>query len=454
MSVERRRKRLVWAGGIFALLCAVALSWGIVQFRRHGQVRDAKPDPYANFGSETIRPEPEFLDLSSQIVQAMQLKTTIAKVPRFSKVLHLRGSLAIDSNRISHVHARFPGQIVELATVKGLRSQQTRSSTPPARQLQNFDEVEQGVPLAVIWSKDLGEKKSQLAVSLAKLRVDQQTLENFKELTKSGAISDRELREKRAEVEQDKIAAFTAEAILRVYQVTEDDIKQVIDSAEKIHRSEATDKSYALDWPRVVVSAPIGGTIVDKVVTVGDIVDANADLFKIADLSVLSVWLHPYEEDLPVLEKLPRPLQVSIKIPAHPELGELPGKIDRFSPIIDPNEHMALLIGTVQNPNGALLANQFITADVGIPAEKGVVEIPSNAVIDVGDDVIVYIQPDVSNPRFHRRKVSVVQRYFDVVYVRSELTDEQRHNGQKEIHAGDAIVTGGILELEDYLQQR
>lgn len=453
MSINVRRQRCVWAGGVVAVIAVIGSSWMFIQHRLPRHAADEKSHPYVTSRNEPIRPEPEFLELTEQAISAMQLKTSPAVVPRFSKMLHLRGSLAIDSNRLSRVHARFPGQIYELATAKGLRSQQAASNNLPVRPLQNFDEVAQGVPLAVIWSKDLGEKKSQLAVSLAKLRVDKQTLENFKALTKSGAISDRELREKRAEVEQGEIAAFTAEATLRAYQVTEDDIKQVIDSAEKIHRSEATEKSYASDWPRVIVTAPIGGTIVDKVVTVGDIVDANDELFKIADLSVLAVWLHPYEEDLPALEQLPKPLQVSIKVLAHPELGELPGQIDRFSPIIDPNEHMALLIGSVKNPHGALLANQFITADVGIPAEKGVVEIPADALIDVGNDAVVYIQTDLAKPQYHRRKVSVMQRYFDVVYVRSELNDEQKKQGLHAIHPGDAVVAGSILELEDYLQQ-
>ena len=200
------------------------------------------------------------------------------------------------------------------------------------------------------------------------------------------------------------------------------------------------------------MTAPIGGVIVDKLVTAGEIVDANADLFKVADISVLAVWLHTYEEDLPVLEKLPRPLHVSIKVPAHPELDNIRGEVDRFSPMIDPNEHMALLIGTVKNPGGMLKAYQFITADVGIPAEKGVVEIPANAVIDVANDAVVYVKPDASESKFHRRRVKIVQRYFDVVYVRSELTDEEKDGGLKEIHVGDAVIAGGLLELEDYLQ--
>lgn len=454
--MEHRRqfgaKRVV--SGIIAIAIAIGCVWGFIHFRRPGSNSGELSIPIAKRPPQEPRQELEFVDLPAETVKVMRLKTAAAEVPRFSKVLHLRGSLAIDSNRLSHVHARFPGQIVELATVSGLKSQKAKPASYFDRPLQNFDTVEEGMPLAVIWSKDLGEKKSALVEALVKLRVEKKTLEKYTTMTKDGTISDRQFREQQVKVEQGVLAAFSAEAILRAYQVSDADIKQVKDAAELIHQSQVADKSYAADWPRVIVSAPIGGVIVDKLVTVGEIVDDNAEMFKIADLSVLAVWLHPYEEDLPALKDLPKPLQVTINIPAHPEIGDLEGTVDRFSPMIDPNEHMALLIGTVPNRNGTLLANQFITADVGIPVEKGVVEIPSNAVIDIGGESIVYVQPDRSKPRFNRRPAKVVQRYFDVVYVRSELSDEQKHQNLHEIHVGDLVVSGGLLELEDYLQQQ
>ena len=437
-----------------ATLLVAGLSWAFIHYFRTGKGLDETPQKIISRDVNPKRVLADSHELTTDTIQAMNLKTSVAKIPRFSKVLHLRGSLAIDSNRLSHVHARFPGTIFELATVEGLKSLQPKSVSPTARPLQNFDEVKEGIPLAVIWSKDLGEKKSALASALAQLRLDVQTLERFKALTATGAISDREYREQQAKCEQGQIAVFTAERTLNAYLVTDGEIQQVKDSADKIHRSQEADKSYSADWPRVVVYAPISGVIVEKNTTVGEVVDANADLFKIADLSVLTVWLHPYEEDLSVLEQLPKPLKVTITIPGNEELGELECEIDRFSPMIDPNEHMALLIGTVKNPGRKLLANQFVRADVGIPVEKGVVEIPANAMIDVGNDCVVYVHPDTSVPNFHRRRVSVVQRYFDVVYVRSELTDEQKQKGLQEIHEKDVVVSGGLLELEDYLQQR
>lgn len=449
-SPKQRMVRVII--GVVVMALCIGGGWAAYQYR---QAHQSEPSASTTeTAAERKNHSLDSLDLTPETVKAIHLNTIAATVPRFSKKLHLRGSLAIDPNRLSHVHARFPGTIVDLATVEGLRSQEALASGSAPRTLQGFDKVEQGVPLAIIWSKDLGEKKSQLASSLAELRKEKQTLKRYEALQRSGSISDREFMDQQLKVEQGQIATFTAEATLRSYQVSEAEIVQVKESAEKIHLSQETDKSYSADWPRVIVRAPISGSIVEKTVTIGDIVDAYADLFKIADMSVLAVYLHAYEEDLPALEQLPKPLQVSIKILANPEKGELRGQIDRFSPLVDQNEHMALLIGTVENPKLELLSGQLITADVGIPAEPGIVEIPANALVDSDSGPVVFVQPDTSKPNFQRRQVKVVKRYFDVVYVRSEISEEQKQAGLREIHVGDAVIAGGILELEDYFQQQ
>ena len=439
--------------GLIAVAAAVGLGWKFYAAREAEKSKE-QPSTARVEHRPAVGDEPDSLELPEHAIESMHLKTTAASAPRFAKKLHLRGSLAIDPNRLSHVNSRFAGVVVELATVDGLLSQKRTAYDAPPRTLLNFDKVEQGTPLAVIWSKELGEKKSELAAALAELRKEKQQLTQYERLEKTGAISDGELKQQRLKVEQCVNNAFTARATLRAYEVSEADIRQVEESAENIHLRQETDKSYSADWPRVVVTSPITGEIVDKNVIKGDIVDANAELFQIADMSALAVYLHAYEEDLPALEQLPKPWQVWIKIPAYPEIGELKCSINRVSPMIDPNEHMALLIGTVENPSQRLKAYQAITADVGIPLSDGVVEIPANAMIDVRDQSVVYVQPDKTKPHFERRHVKVLQRFYDVVYIKTTPTDEQTAQGMRGIQIGDEVVTGGVLELEDYLQQQ
>ena len=156
MTTQTRTQRFGWPICIIAAITVTSVGWGIYQSRRFEKEHDKKAPLVAKTQFEVNRPIPQILELSDTMITAMHLKTVAAVTPVFSKMLHFRGSLAIDPNRLSHVHSRFPGQIIELATVSGLRSQQTEPAAFPARLLQNFDFVNEGMKLAIIAGEGFG----------------------------------------------------------------------------------------------------------------------------------------------------------------------------------------------------------------------------------------------------------------------------------------------------------
>ena len=58
-------------------------------------------------------------------------------------------------------------------------------------------------------------------------------------------------------------------------------------------------------WAKLEVLSPLDGTIIERNVALGELVDTSTDLFKIADLSRLGVLAYAYEEDLPTLDSQP-----------------------------------------------------------------------------------------------------------------------------------------------------
>ncbi|WP_432490593.1 efflux RND transporter periplasmic adaptor subunit, partial [Flavonifractor plautii] len=60
-------------------------------------------------------------------------------------------------------------------------------------------------------------------------------------------------------------------------------------------------------WAEIDIRSPLDGVILEKNLTVGDIIrtDQDHDLFKVADLSRLVVAANVYEEDIPTLTALP-----------------------------------------------------------------------------------------------------------------------------------------------------
>ena len=256
------------------------------------------------------------------------------------------------------------------------------------------------------------------------------------------------VREAERQVATGEIAVKKAELTLRSWQVPEEVIQHVKEEVESIRNHQDIGKKEDAEWARVEIKAPIDGTIVEKNITIGDPVDTTTNIFMIADLSVLTLWLHAYEEDLPYLERLPSPIPVRIRLPANPELGELPAAIESIGDIINPLEHMALLVGRVDNANGDLRAGQFVTARVTLAPEEGIVEIPTRALVQDGTESVVFVQENPDEYRFQPRRVSVARKYFDVVHIRSRLNDEQKAAGARELHEGDRVAASETVQLQ------
>lgn len=393
------------------------------------------------------------IEIPARVAELNKMAIAVAKMPTRERELVLRGSLAIDSGKLVHVHTRFPGRIVEVGTIEDADAPST-SGEPRRRPLGFMDRVTKGQQMAVLWSKDLGEKKSELVDALARLHLDQQALSRMEDLTQRGAISEKNLRDAQRQVQTGEIAVSKAERTLRSWEVSEEEIAHVRAEAGRIGKDLQESPQQDAEWARVEITSPINGTIVEKNFSMSDLVDTDADLFKVADLSVLNVWLHAYEEDLPYLQRLPKPIPVAIRLPANPEIGVLPGAVERIGDIIDPNEHMALLIGHVENPHGELRAGQFVTATVGLAPEEGVVEIPTRSLVEDGTESLVFVQPDSAVYRFKPRRVSVARRFFDIVQVRSHLSPEQKVRGLEELHEGERVAASETVQLKAALRQK
>ena len=208
-------------------------------------------------------------------------------------LLELSGTLMLDSDRLSHVRARFAGEIVDWGD-------------GDAKSPLDFGQrVRKGQLLAVIWSRDLGEKKSELVDGLSQLRVDQESLTRINKVAGDGAVPDRVIRDAERKVEADRIAVARAERTLQSWRISEEEIDAVRAEADRLsHDAKQNREELPRQWARVEVRAPWDGAIIEKNVALGDLVDTSTDLFKIADLSRLRVMAHAYEEDLPALDAM------------------------------------------------------------------------------------------------------------------------------------------------------
>ncbi|HEX5447444.1 MAG TPA: efflux RND transporter periplasmic adaptor subunit [Pirellulales bacterium] len=448
------KQRIAIVLGLLAVAAAATAVWwfGAEQLAAWNEKRSGSEETVSLSEATDL---PLYIDVLPKVVELSGIRTAEVKKPTRPRVLELRGQLNFDPNSLVHVHARFPGQVIELGTVPVTNPNSLTSGLMHTERALAFgDHVSKGQELAKLWSKDLGEKKSELVTSLIRYRTNRLTSRQFKKAEKDAAIANRAVREIERQMEQDATDIERARMTLLSWGLPKEAIDRVEADAERIHRDGGTrDIALENEWAQVSILAPMNGTIVEKNVVEGGLVDTDDDLFKIADLSRLRAVLHVYEEDLPFLQEMEQPVPWTIHITSRPEAPPISGWIDQLSDVIEPTEHMALAFGTVENPKRDLFALQFITAQVVLPEEPNLLEIPTRALVEDGVSSNVLVQVDPQRSRYVLRRVLVARRYHDVVYIRSPLTDEQKRQGLEELHVGELVVSAGALELRAALEQ-
>jgi cobalt-zinc-cadmium efflux system membrane fusion protein len=414
---------------------------------------DADPEPKV----ELVKGQSDTLDVPAGVAKSLGLKAVEVTADATPRQLRLDGTLFVDPSNLSRVHARFAGEVVELGT------ENTASTYGPPSRLRFGDRVRKGQLLAVVWSKDLGEKKSELVDAIQHRRLDEDTLKRLQDLSQQGATPEQKLRDARHNVEADQIAETRAERTLRSWRLSDKEIDAIRAEADDLHeRRKVHDPRSESNWSRVEVLAPIDGVLVEVNVGPGDIVDTTLDLFKLADLSRLRVQCQVYEEDLPLLQDLSDAervwtVHVGNDRQAQPTQGEV-GRFDQLGRIIDPNTHTAQVMGWVDNPDSRLLIGQFVTATVSLRPPKNQVTVPVSAVIESGAGASVFVeQPDQSNGggiRVQKRKVALAREGDESVGIVSQPSKEQRRQGVQPLAPHDVVVAGGALQLAAELEDQ
>jgi cobalt-zinc-cadmium efflux system membrane fusion protein len=459
---------LTLLGLVLLSAAAVGILFGMPLLKNlYAPANGAEPKPPASpAGVSLVNQMPDTVDVDSKVAEKLKIQTAPVG-PARPRLLELPGSLAIDPQAQARIRTRFPGEVIEIEKVPDPIEIQKKGYTV-TRPLAPGDEVKQGQRLAVIWSKDLGEKKSELVDGLSALSLDRDTLKRFEEGFAKGIIPEQRVLEQRRQVENDLIAVDRARRTLQSWRLSEEEIKEIEDEAARIReRGGKRDPNKVRDWARVDVVSRIDGTIMEKNCVVGDFIsDSGFNMFVVADLKHLAVWAHAYEEDLPALKdhkeqrrKEGKLVAWKVRLRNEPNADPVDGFIDLIGNVVDPTQHTVLIQGTVQNPNLGtkenpnyrLTAGQYIKATVELPAAKGEVSIPISALVEDGKDSVVFVLDAKAN-RFTMRRVAVTRRGLTEAQVRSELREEDTKAGLEALKEGERVVSSGAIELKAALE--
>ncbi len=448
----------VWSVGLIVVLAVAAVAMnhgpdsmaGKLFARVKGDAGDRKKlaaTPHAR-RVEIVPGQPDTIRFTEEAFQTLAIRTVEVEPAPPPDPLRLPGSLTLDPNRQVPVHSRFTGELVRIGNANPDAGDNSTRGKRSGRSLRYGDYVNKGDILAVVWSKEIGEKKSELVDAISKLASDEKVLKAYESVLE-GAIPKKTIVEQRRNVEADVIALAKAERTLRSWRLTEAEMEAIYREAEAV-RKRQTDPSDDTSWAELEIKAPINGLIVEKSVNEGAMLTPDDVLFQIADLSQLLVLANVYEEDLPALRKLEtgqRKWLVDLKSDPHDKPRE--GTFDLIGTMIDPILHTGVVMGWLDNSESHLASGQFITATVELPADPHLVTIPSTALIEQGDASYVLVETSAERHEFTRRKVAVKRRWRHSVHVCGDSGAGENVNecGPELLKAGERVIVSGVLEL-------
>jgi cobalt-zinc-cadmium efflux system membrane fusion protein len=415
-----RTTRLKATAALLLIACVLGAGGGLAARRALAGEGEAGPElvPARGAGLRLPPEMPARLGLQTGEVKA---RTT---PPR---VLVLTGRLEIDPNRLLQVHSRFAGEVVEVG--KSGRGE-------GARQLRPGDPVKKGQLLAVVWSKELGLKKSELLDALTQRQQARDKVVWLERMYDKGYVTEAAVQEGRRNAAGDTNAAARAERTLRVWRLADEEI-QAINALAEGKRDPAREKNLA----RVEIRAPMDGTILEKNVAAGAVVETTTVLFRIADLSTLSVQAQAADTDVKALLALtPEQRRWKVQLLSDPASAAVEAPIDRIAPVVDRDRQTTLVVGHVANPSGRLRPGQAVRLTVTLPLPVREVAVPTSALVEEGGATYVFVQPDARERVYVPVRVEVVRRGKDTVHVRTSAGGSWPLSVRESLGGGEAVI--------------
>ncbi|MFS8977432.1 efflux RND transporter periplasmic adaptor subunit [Cupriavidus necator] len=329
------------------------------------------------------------------------LKVAPVSTSPFSEMLRVAGRIDFDEQRVSRIGASVTGRVTDLYATLG-------------------QEVKAGQVLARLHSSELGAAQMAFLKSEAQSELQVRNAERARQLFAADVIGRGELQRRESEL-------AIASAEMRAYR----------DQLRVLGMSQASiaqlGKSGSINSHSPVHSS-ISGTVVERNVAQGQVVQPADALYTVADLS--RVWVVaevPEQQAAQVAEGQ----SVEIEVPS---LGNgagretITGKLIYVGRTVNPQSRTVLVRTELENREGrlkpAMLASMLIA---GKPVDQLV--IPAPAVVRDGNDEMVYVEMPGNKYRLTRVKLGAESDGMRVV-----------QNGVK---TGDRVVVDGAFHLDN-----
>ncbi|MBR0965634.1 efflux RND transporter periplasmic adaptor subunit [Bradyrhizobium diazoefficiens] len=135
------------------------------------------------------------------------------------------------------------------------------------------------------------------------------------------------------------------------------------------------------------LKAPIGGTVIDRQISLGEYVSEQKPAFVVADLSTIWVDLSIYRQDL-------RRVRIGDEVLIDPDdgVGDIKGAISYLAPVGASETQTAIARVVLPNPNGRLRPGLFVSARLVLAERKVPVAVHAGAIQTFENKTVVFVR--------------------------------------------------------------
>jgi len=325
---------------------------------------------------------PGAVKISPERQQLIGVKFATAELDSEARVIRTVGKVTYDETRVAHVHTRVDGWVEKVFV--------------------NFtgDIVKQGEPMLTIYSPEMLASQQELLLA-----------QRARNLMRGNPLA--------SAAENGESLFEAAKRRLELWQLTEDQIQQVLSTGQPIHS--------------ITLFAPASGFVTERNAFPNQKVTPDSDLYTITDLS--RIWIVADVSEFDV---------ASIKVGAaayvvFPNGGtpSVAAKVSYIQPQVDPVTRTLKVRLDANNPGLRMKPEMYVTVEFGVASAKRIV-VPAEAVLDTGDRQTVFV--NLGNGYLEPRQVVVGERFGDRVAITSGLS------------VGERVVSSGTFLVDSESQ--
>jgi len=324
--------------------------------------------------------------LAAETDAYVSIRVAPAEEREILPVLRTTGRVGFDERQLAHVSPRVAGRVVRVDHELG-------------------DDVKAGDVLAILDSVTIGQAKANYLTARADKELASKTLTREEGLYEDKIASEKSVLEARAVYEKSLAMLRAAAERLRLLGLAENEIENI----------RYGDPEASLS----PVRAPFDGRVVGKHLVLGELVSPEDNIFTVANLNRLWIWIDVFERDLAHVH---RGDQVTVVTQAYPS-RVFSGEVTYVRDEVDVDTRTARARIDIENPDRALKPGMFAEATLTDPHRAGLrpsdrhtgIVVPASAILREGDGWTLFVQE--GERRYERREVALGVRTGEVVEV-------------------------------------